>query len=198
MPMMAESVKKILDKENIHQCTMMGHSMGGYVTLAYAALYPEALNGLVLLHSHPDADTSEAAKNRERAIELIRNDKGGFISSFIPSLYYEPNREHFREQINRQIEIARSMKPESIIAAQQGMKQRKSSVTLIETIQVPILFIIGKQDTRANLPRLLEHLGRPAHSEALILDRVGHMGFLEASHEILSTLHHFAVKCSGV
>lgn len=198
MPVMAQAVKQILDKENIQNCTMAGHSMGGYVTLAFARLFPELLNGLVLLHSHPDEDDAETIKNRDRSIEIVRKNKGSFISSFIPSLYHEPNQEKFKEEINRQIEIASSMAPEGIIAAQEGMKQRESFVDLLEKISIPVFFIIGKKDARANLPALLEHIGRPSHSEAMLLDNVGHMGFLEASNEVLSSLQHFAIKCSGV
>jgi pimeloyl-ACP methyl ester carboxylesterase len=198
MPLMAEQVKKVLDKENIYQCTIIGHSMGGYVSLAFGRSYPGYLNGLVLFHSNPDEDSEEAKNNRERTIEIVKNDKAGFISSFVSSLYYEPNREKLKYRIERQQEIAKTMKPEGIIAALKGMKVRESSTEFLETTTIPILFIIGKQDSRANHKRLLQHIGRPSHSEALLLDQVGHMGFHEAEHVTLNTIHSFALKCAGL
>lgn len=198
MPLMAEQVKKVLAKENISHCTMIGHSMGGYVSLAFGKSYPEYLNGLVLFHSHPDKDTEEAKRNRERTIEIVKKDKAGFISNFVRSLYHEPNRDKLKYKIERQQEIAKKMKPEGIIAALKGMKDRESTVGFLEETNIPVLFIIGKQDSRANHERLLKHIGRPAHSEALILDQVGHMGFHEAEHVTLNTIHSFALKCAGL
>lgn len=198
MPLMAKQVKKVLDKENIYRCTMIGHSMGGYVSLAFGRSYPEYLNGLVLFHSHPDKDNEEAKKNRERTIEIVKKDKAGFISRFVSSLYHEPNRERLKFKIERQQEVAGNMKPEGITAALEGMKARESAVSFLEETSIPILFIIGKQDSRANHKRLLEHIGRPSHSEALILDQVGHMGFHEAEHVTLNTIHNFALKCAGL
>ena len=198
MEFMADKIKEILDKEGIKKCTMIGHSMGGYVTLAFAKAYPGILNGIALFHSHPDADTPEAMKNRERTINIVKKDKTGFIREFIPSLYAEQNRQMLQSQIDRQKEIAAQMDPDGIIAALQGMKERKDSIDFISSTSLPILFIVGKQDSRVQLKRIQELVIMPHHSEALILDKVGHMGFHEAEYECVTTLHTFAQKCFGV
>ncbi len=198
MPLMAEQVKKILEKENISKCTMVGHSMGGYVALAFAKEYPEYLNGLSLFHSHPFPDTEEARRNRARTIEIVEQDKAGFISSFVSSLYFEENRDRLKQKIERQKEIAREMKPEGITAALKGMKEREGSLDFLAETNIPMLFIAGKKDTRADLDKLLKAVALPSHSEVLILDRVAHMGFYEAPDKTLNTLHYFALKCSGL
>ncbi|MFO8054428.1 MAG: alpha/beta fold hydrolase [Bacteroidales bacterium] len=197
MEFMAEEVKKVLEKENIKKCTLIGHSMGGYVAMAFGRNYPEFLNGIVLFHSHPDADTPEGRKNRERIVQLVKKDKTGFIRNFIPSLYYNPFRKDLKDKIEDQKKIAGAMKPEGIIAALKGMKSRKSTTDVIQNTQLPILFIIGKQDSRTDLNRMLQLVGMPAHSESLILEHAGHMGFFEAEYETLSTLHYFSLKCAG-
>lgn len=198
MHTMAETVKSVLDKERISKCTLTGHSMGGYVGLAFAKLYPETLNGLVLLHSHPDEDSEEARKNRDRTIDIIKNNKTDFISKFISSLYFEENRNRLTHKIEKQIQIARSMKPEGIIAALRGMKERESAVDFLHKTNIPILFIIGKQDSRANLSRLIELMAIPEHCESLIMDNVAHMGFHEAEYITINTIHHFSLKCAKV
>ena len=68
MEIMAESVKEVLDFLKIDSCVMIGHSMGGYVTLAFADQNPGLLKGFGLFHSSAAADTDEGTKNRERAI----------------------------------------------------------------------------------------------------------------------------------
>ncbi len=198
MPLMAEQIKKVLDKENIRKCTLVGHSMGGYVALAFAKKHPEYLNGLSLFHSHPFPDTEEARRNRTRTIELVEQDKSGFISSFVSSLYFEENRERLKPEIERQKEIAREMDPDGIIAALKGMKERPGSMDFLAQTDIPVLFIAGKKDTRADIDKLMTAIATPAHSEALILDKVAHMGFHEATNETLNTLHYFALKCSGL
>ena len=55
-------VKDTLDALGIARCTLVGHSMGGYVALAFCEKYPERLDGVVLLSSTPDADTDEKKK----------------------------------------------------------------------------------------------------------------------------------------
>ncbi|MCF8330835.1 MAG: alpha/beta fold hydrolase [Bacteroidales bacterium] len=198
MEAMAETVKSVLNKESISKCTMTGHSMGGYVGLAFAKKYPTNLNGLVLLHSHPDEDSEEARKNRDKTIDIIKKDKKDFISTFIPSLYFEINRKPLIHKIEKQIQIARSMKPEGIIAALRGMKERKSSVDFLHKTNIPVLFIVGKQDSRVNINRLLELIAIPEHCECLILGHVAHMGFHEAEYKTMSTIHHFGLKCAKV
>ena len=59
MESMAEIVNKILEKEKIQDCIVVGHSMGGYVSLALAEKYPEKIEGIVLFHSHAEEDSKE-------------------------------------------------------------------------------------------------------------------------------------------
>ncbi len=196
MPLMAGAVKEVMDKENISQATFIGHSMGGYVALAFAKEWPGYVNGLALFHSHPDGDTPEAKTNRERMQKLIHKDKASFIASFIPSLYAFP--EKMQDKVSHQAEIARKMDPRAILAALKGMKIRESTVEVISNAPYPVLFIAGKNDQRIPLKRVLELVGLPPHSEALILEDVGHMGFHEATQKTLSKIHHFAIRCAGV
>jgi pimeloyl-ACP methyl ester carboxylesterase len=75
MDSMAEEIKFLLNHLEIEKCFMVGHSMGGYVTLAFLEKYPKMLTGISLFHSSPFADTDEKKENRNREIELLRNGK---------------------------------------------------------------------------------------------------------------------------
>ena len=91
----AAIIKKILEKENIARCVMIGHSMGGYITLAFAEMYPHTLQGLGLFHSSAYADTTDKITTRLKAIEFIKeNGVAAFFNTSIPTLFGE----RFKEQ----------------------------------------------------------------------------------------------------
>jgi pimeloyl-ACP methyl ester carboxylesterase len=191
MVFMAEKAHQVLEQENIKKCTLIGHSMGGYVSLAFAKRYPGSLSGLVLFHSQAAADNMEGKKNRDRTIEVIKNNHKGFIYSFIPSLFAEDNMERFSGEIDELIHIAENIENEGIIAALKGMRNREDHFNTLKKLNVPVYFIIGKQDSRIPLDSIMPQLELPSNSEALIIDDVGHMGFIEAKEKTLLALEHF-------
>ena len=87
MELQADVVYEVLKQRKVKKCLMIGHSMGGYVTLAFTSKYPEMLKGLCLFHSHPFPDSPEDLKNRNRTIKVVEQDKFGFVSRFITSLF---------------------------------------------------------------------------------------------------------------
>src|SRR4051812_20227657 len=69
----AEVIISILKNESVRSCTVIGHSMGGYITLAIAEKYPELLNGFGLFHSTAFADNEEKKQTRQKSIEFIQS-----------------------------------------------------------------------------------------------------------------------------
>ena len=194
MSMMAEAVNHILNEENIDSCVMVGHSMGGYITLAFANKFPEKLNGIVLFHSQAAADDPAAKINRDRAIEVVRKNHKDFITSFIPLLFAEENIEKFTNEINALQLLSSKTSPEGIVAALAGMRDREDSFELLKQLNIPVLFIIGKQDSRVPMDKIIPQLELPKNCEALILDGVGHMGFIEAKEMTYLALEHFVER----
>jgi pimeloyl-ACP methyl ester carboxylesterase len=194
MDLMAESVNAVLKSLNVTKCLMTGHSMGGYVTLAFAEKYPRKLKGFVLFHSQAAADSPEAIKNRERTISLVEKDHQGFIKNFIPDLFDPDNVKKFGTEIDSLRNLAGQTSKEGIIAALNGMKSRpdRRHVLLIST--VPVILIIGKNDSKIPMEVVIPQTLLPAHSETLLLDHVGHMGFIEASTEIFTVLKGFVER----
>lgn len=195
MELMAEVVFQILEEEKIEKCVMIGHSMGGYVTLSFAEKYPQKLKGFGLFHSHSLSDTEEAKKNRERTIELVRKQKVAFINEFIPSLFAEKNREIFKAEIRQQIEKANQMDGMGIIAALAGMKDRTSKLDIIAFSNVPVLFILGKKDIRIPLEKAMAQASSSRFSQINILGDSGHMGWLEEQEKTIKIIHGFMNVC---
>ncbi|MBE0637880.1 MAG: alpha/beta hydrolase [Bacteroidales bacterium] len=194
MELMAESIKAVLDGLGVKSCVMVGHSMGGYVTLEFAKQYPELLKGICLFHSHAAADTQEAKENRQRTIDMIKLNRKGFIKQFIPDLFAEVNVLNFTADIDRLWHISDKMSGQSIIAALQGMKERSGKLDLLLNTTIPVLFIAGKEDMRIPVQNVLAQAILPRHSEVLVLADVGHMGYIEARQKTLEMIVCFAHK----
>lgn len=191
---MAEAVRHVLKSLEVSSCLMVGHSMGGYVTLAYAEKYPRSLRGFVLFHSQAGADSSEARLNRDRTISLVHKDHHGFIMNFIPDLFDPVNVKKFGKEIENLKELAQKTSKEGIIAALEGMKIRPDRQHVLLQSKVPVLFIIGKNDKRIPMEAIMPQTLLPEHSEMLLLDHVGHMGFIEASGKTYDVVKGFAER----
>jgi pimeloyl-ACP methyl ester carboxylesterase len=194
MEQMATVVNKVLKEREVKKCLMIGHSMGGYVTLAFAAKYPGKLKGFGLLHSHAMADTPEAKLNRNRAINLVANNHGSFIMNFFPELFAPENVQSFQKEINTLYREAMDTSPKAIIAALEGMKYRTDKLEVLVKAKVPVLFILGKKDKRIPFENTLNQASLPANSEIIVFDNVGHMAHIEARKKTLKAIEAFAKK----
>ncbi len=195
MQLMAEAVKEVLIAEKIEKAVVAGHSMGGYAALQFAVDNEDLLQGLVLFHSHANADTDEAKENRRRTINIVNQNKSGFIRQFIPDLFDQKHIGDYTEKIQKLQDQAALMLPEAIVAALSGMRDRANQLQYLLLAEIPILFIIGKQDSRMPYNQVLAQAVIPSHSEILLLEDVGHMGFIEAPDITLQALKHFAIRC---
>ena len=192
MGLMAESVKAVLDAEGIKKCVMVGHSMGGYTTLAFAEQYPDYLKGFTLFHSAAHADSEETKANRDRTIAIVENDRAGFINNFIPDLFAPDNVKRFSKEIESLKKTAANTSKEAIIAALKGMKERTEKLSLLRTIAIPVMYIIGKEDSRIKTDIALGQAALPYRCSVALLGGVGHMGYIEAGEETLKAIKCFA------
>lgn len=195
MELQAEAVKEVLDYLGINECVMVGHSMGGYVSLAFAEAYPQYIKGLCLLHSHALADGNNVKEKRQQTCEIINKNRASFIINFIPNLFAPASRDKYYYEIKDLQDSALDSKADGLILAQKGIATRTSKIELLKTLNVPILFIIGKQDPRISFDMAIAQASLPKHSEVLILENVGHMGHIEARDIIKQRLLSFTYSC---
>lgn len=146
MELMAEVVQTVLTQEKINQATLVGHSMGGYVALAFAESYPELCSEIILLNSTPEPDSEERKENRDRAITLVKKHKNAFLSMAISNLFAEKNRQKLALEIEALKKDAFAMKTQGIIAALEGMKIRKDRTPLLKNLSMPKTIIAGSLD----------------------------------------------------
>jgi pimeloyl-ACP methyl ester carboxylesterase len=191
---MAAVVKAVLDSLQITACLVAGHSMGGYVALEFTRQYPQLMRGICLFHSHGSADTEEAKENRRRTINIVRLNHDGFIRQFIPDLFAEINLVRLANVISSLQEMAAEVSVEGVVASLEAMRGRSGSIELLQTIDIPVLYIGGKDDSRIPAQKIMSQALLPPHAEVLMLSNVGHMGFVEAPEKTLYVLRDFATR----
>ena len=192
MDLMADAVNTVLTFLRIEKCFMVGHSMGGYVTLSFMAKYRYKLYGISLFHSTPFADTDEKKANRDREIALIKEGKKEVLfNTNIPKGFATDNIEKFAKEVAFAKAIGAQNSEEGIIALLEGMKIRADKQDLIKETGLPILFILGKKDNYIPYDLMYNVVQRTSTGEILTLENSGHMGFLEEPEVCLQALNSF-------
>lgn len=195
MELMAECAKSVLDSLGIRKYVVVGHSMGGYVALAFAEMFPQNTAGFCLFHSTAMPDTEEKKKDRDRVAEIVMNDHTQFVSDLIPKLFASENISLLKDEVAKAKQIALNTPKEGIVAALKGMKERPSRELVLKNANCPVLFIIGKKDVILAWENLLLLAQLPKKSFQLVLEHAGHMGFYEAPEESFKTVKKFAGMC---
>lgn len=192
MGFLADIVSQLLDKLDIPSATLIGHSMGGYVALAFAEKYPEKLEGLALFHSTPDADTEEKKENRKREIEIVKSGRKEMLARSLPAKRYAPeNRKRMEEEIEADMLQVMLTEDEGIVALLNGMAERKDQNEMLRNLKVPQLFIFGRYDELISPEKAEEVMVKNPQAKVVWLEHSGHMGFLEEPEESLKIIREF-------
>lgn len=189
----AEMVKKVLDSLRLRKYILIGHSMGGYVALAFANLYSKNIKGLCLMNSTALPDSEEKKINRDRAIVAVKQNHKTFVRIAIPMLFSEKNRQNYISEINQITEEALQISPQGIIAALEGMKIRKDHTSIYKKATFPVQLIIGKQDPALEYTTLIEQTKNTKVEIVEFPD--GHMSHFENKNELNETLSKFVKQC---
>lgn len=179
----AEALKELFDKiKNTadDKLVMIGHSMGGYMTLAFAEKYPQILKGIGLFQSTAFADTEEKKETRRKAIEFI-NTQGAdeFIKPLIPNFFSPATKSKNPHLIEEQIDRGRGYPAEALIAYYQSMINRPDRTEVLKNAGFPVLFVLGEHDTAVPISDGLQQCYLPEKSYIHIFKNSGHMGMLE-------------------
>ena len=189
MELLAQTVKSVMDFLNTGKYFMVGHSLGGYVALAFLELFPEYLSGFSLFHSHPLADNHDAIKNRNREKKLVENGKKDLIYTVnIPKAFATDNLEKLSEQVNNAKEIARGVSGEGIAAVLNGMINRPDRSDMLVRTSLPFLWILGKKDNYIPFKDIINKVELPEHGKLITLENSGHMGFIEEKDKSLKAI----------
>ena len=177
---LAEVLHSIIHEENIDRCIMIGHSMGGYITLAFAEKYWNHLVAFGLFHSSAFADTEEKKATRRKGIEFIRQHGAfEFLKTSTPNLFSGITKENNKELIDRFIGSLSNFSAPSLVSYYESMMQRPDRTKVLKNSGLPVLFTMGKYDNAIPLDDGLKQCHIPEKSYIHILHQSGHMGMLE-------------------
>lgn len=187
MELMAQVVNSVLKVLNISRATFIGHSMGGYVSLAFAELYPEQIAGLILMNSVPVADTEEKKINRDKSAELVVKNKSAYIKMAIQNLVAPGNEIIFKNELEKLINEAQKFSKEGIIANLNGMKIRTDRKTVLKQLTSYKIMICGAEDPIMPL-QFVESIGNLCECPVISL-KGGHLSHIENSSAVREFMH---------
>ena len=194
MDMMAAAVRDMLDALGIERVTLVGHSMGGYVSLAFCAAYPERLDGVVLLSSSPFPDDETKRENRRREIALVRAGKKDVLAHVAPETgFAEANRVRLKKYIDDLVEQVHITEDEGIVALLEGMIERPDRNEMLRASRVPQLFILGKHDNYIPLEAAERIVAANPQAQVVWLENSGHMGFIEEPRKTADAILDFVL-----
>jgi pimeloyl-ACP methyl ester carboxylesterase len=180
MEFMAMAIKELFDHLGIIKVFLTGHSIGGYVAIAFLELFPDLLSGYCLFHSQPFADTPAAIEKRKREIEIVKMGKKNLMyPDNVIKMFASSNLEKFSDALQRSKNIASRIPGEGIIAVLNGMMIRPSRLTFMEEGKVPCLWILGSMDNYIPYDLIQKQVNLPDNAKIVILANSGHMGFVE-------------------
>lgn len=195
MDNLAGSVRAVMEAEGIRRIFLAGHSMGGYVTMAFADLYPDLLLGYILFHSTPFADTEEKKANRDREISLVLcKKKRQIVNVNIPKAFADDNVERLGEQVALARHIALNNEDRGIMALLNGMKARPDRTRVLRDASLPLLLVGGMKDNYIPAEVFEKLVGLAPHASSARLEHSGHMGFMEEPGSSARAIREFLQK----
>ena len=186
---LAEPVKALIEHETAslffkegepHSVILVGHSMGGYITLAFAEKYHHMLRGFGLFHSTAYADSEEKKQIRLKGIDFIKSHGATeFLKTSIPNLFSPVTKEKNSQLIEEQINASHNFSAAALVSYYVSMINRPDRTLVLKQTHLPVLFVLGKYDTAVPLKDGLEQSYLPELSYIHILNESGHMGMKE-------------------
>lgn len=187
----ADALLAFLKSQQLRDIILIGHSLGGYVSLALLGKNPVLFSSLVLFHSTAYADSVEKRESRSKTVEFVqRNGAMPFTSNFITPLFVNPN--HPGIEIVRK--IANEATSEAVIGYSLAMRDRPQYIKTLESFENPTLFLTGKNDPGIPVESVLKQSSHCKRPEIHILEKVAHMGMFERADDTVAKIKGFINK----
>jgi pimeloyl-ACP methyl ester carboxylesterase len=186
----ADHIKELLDYLKVTKVTMFGHSLGGYITLAFAEKFGQMLNGFSLVHSTAFPDSEEAKKGREAGVEKVKKEGiSAFIDGLIPKLFSPDNLEKNENDIQTAKKIGYSTSTEGAMKTLIAMKNRPNRNSVLEQAELPVLLIAGEKDQIIPSEKTFS-VSKSTIKQVLVKDS-GHMSMYENPSELINKMMEY-------
>lgn len=189
---LAEAIHAIMHDEGIEACPVIGHSMGGYITLALVEKYWNHVSAFGLFHSSALADSEEKKATRQKAIGFVQQHGAfEFLKTATPNLFAPITREERPGLIDEQLATLHNFSAPAVVSYYEAMIKRPDRTAVLQNAAVPVLFVMGKYDAAVPMEDTLKQCYLPEKSYIHILHDSGHMGMLEQKEESNRILEEF-------
>lgn len=180
------------ERSSLEAASLIGHSMGGYITLSFAEKYPQYLKSFGLFHSTAFADSDEKKQVRTKAIEFIKeNGAYTFLKTSTPGLFTEKFTKTNTGTVDALIEAGKTFTEASLIQYYKAMMERPDRTNVLRNCDKPVLFIMGQYDNAVPMQSSLKQCYLPLISHVHILRESAHMGMWEETDEANDILRKF-------
>ncbi|MEZ5016004.1 MAG: alpha/beta hydrolase [Flavipsychrobacter sp.] len=196
MESMATCIYDVLANEDVETAVIVGHSMGGYVALAFAEFFEDRLQGMSMVHSTASQDTGEKLSNRKKAIAII--EKGGkeiFVKQMVVNLFSKVFVVNNEALINAQIDKALNIKAESLIAFYNAMIKRSDRSDILLNKAFPIQWVMGVDDMVTPSKNTMQHCISANVNFVSLYQDCAHMCMVEKEDELYKDLSAFLEYC---
>lgn len=189
------SDSKVPPSEVFREAVFIGHSMGGYITLALVESYWNHVSAFGLFHSSAFADNEEKIATRRKGIEFIQQ-KGAsaFLKTATPNLFSTISKDEKPGLIDKQVATSDNFLPAALVSYYEAMIRRPDRTDILRKATVSVLFIMGKYDVAIPLEDGLKQCHLPEKSYIHILNESGHMGMLEEAGKSNLILEKFLLE----
>ena len=180
MEFLADTAKALLDKIEVKSINIIGHSLGGYVALAFGAKYGDMVESLTMFHSYPGADTPERAADRAREIEIVLSGRKELLTSRNPSRLFAPqNSTRYLSVTDELSQQAMLTEDDGIVAILRGIGARLDMNEMLQKAPFKQLLIFGKHDQMIDVERAKEIIALHPQAKSIIFEESGHIAFVE-------------------
>jgi pimeloyl-ACP methyl ester carboxylesterase len=181
-----------MESNQIENPIVIGHSLGGYVSLALLELMGNQIKAIGLFHSTAFPDDADKKEMRNRTMDFLKkNGVEKFVTSFVPPLFPEKRRDELAKEIQAAILDAKRSSLNGLIAFSVAMRDRKDRLEVLELFSGPKLLIAGTEDGAVKIES--SRAQKTAYSQYIELPGVGHMGMVESRDETLEIVRSFAL-----
>jgi 3-oxoadipate enol-lactonase len=179
----ATDMAKLLNHLKIGKAGLAGHSMGGYVALAFAREFPDRVSGLAMISSQTLSDTPEIRESRlSTARQVMEKGVGIVVEAMTPKLSTD---ERVQDFVKRLIAHQR---PEGISNALKAMAGRTDSSELFPTFKFPVVIVHGDADLLIPIKRAREMRAALPTAYYIELAGLGHMAMMEKPDDVTKAL----------
>jgi pimeloyl-ACP methyl ester carboxylesterase len=176
----ADELYRLLTASQITQFTLIGHSMGGYISLAFAEKFPDMLEGFGLFHSSALADDEAKRQQRTQLVQLLRtHGTEAFIRRTLPNLFGSRFKELSPEKVQDYVQQYSKLPSEALAVGMEAMRDRPDRTHVLRKLSFPVLFIMGMDDQVVPFDKAMDQAAYPARAYPFVLAEAGHLGMVE-------------------